>query len=78
MNLQVNYKEFNKIVLKRKDILKWHDMPCFQKNSKHMYVKVVVGSGAYAVARLLNITKRSTESFKLENKQCNIWVELED
>ena len=75
MKLSVNYKEFNKIVLQRKDILKWHDMPCFREHSTHMFVKVVIGSGTYAVARLMSINTRS-DTFKIDNKSCNIWVEL--
>merc|ERR1712147_438739 len=57
LNLSVNYKDFNKVILKRKDILKWHDMKCFETHSKNLFAKVVSTHGRYVIGKIKVIYK---------------------
>ena len=71
-------KAFQKIMLKRKDMIKWVEHEHFIEHCRGLLVKVVVGSGDYIIAELDELVTKPDHSYRLDNKQSNVYVNLRD
>ena len=75
-NKSIDVKEFQKVVLRRKDIVKFEEEQSFRERSKGLYVKVwSPNDDKYIVAEIDKfIQDDKSPSYKLDQKQVNVWI----